>query len=121
MLTNRFGCDLNPKVLSESLGKLGGIPGPILGKPLFHELSGLLGDTRRIARSPPIQETLEASLFKAVEVASDARPGAPGVSGDGLHVVASVGEAQNLGTQAHFGFEVGRLLDLPQPNVFFVG
>ncbi len=35
--------------------------------------------------------------------------------------VASVGEAQNLGTQAHLGFGVGSLLDLPQSNVFFVG
>jgi hypothetical protein len=73
------GDDLHSKALRKSLGKLGGIPSAFLAKLAFHEGSGLLGDTWRIARSPPIEKTLEAPLFPAVEVATDARPAAPGV------------------------------------------
>jgi hypothetical protein len=112
VLADGLGRDLHSEALSKNLGQLGGVPSALLGELAFHKGSCLLGDPRRTARSRPIEETLQTLLFEAVEVTTNARSGAPGVSGDGLHVFAPVGEAQNLGTQTHFGFEVGSLLDL---------
>jgi hypothetical protein len=66
VLADGFGRDFHSKALPKSLGKLGGIPGAFLAELAFDEGSGLLGDTRRIPWSPPIEEALKASLFPAL-------------------------------------------------------
>lgn len=58
MLADGFGRDPHSKALSESesLGKLGGIPGAFLRELAFDEGSRVLGDERWVARSRPIEE-----------------------------------------------------------------
>src|SRR3954453_20247515 len=121
VLADGFGGDLYPEALRKSLGKLGGVPGALLGKLLPQESFRLLGYARRVARSRTVGQSLQAAPFPAVQIAPDTGLATPGVGGDGLHVGAPLGEAQNLGAQAHLGLEIGVLLDLSQSSVFFLG
>ncbi len=120
VLADGFGRDLYPETVPKSLSKLGGVPGALLGEFPFHEGSHFLGYARRVARSRPIGEARKATLLPAAEVAPDALRAAAGVGGDGPHVVAPMREAQHLGAQAHFGFEVRILLYLSESNVLFL-
>lgn len=79
MLADGFGSDLYPETPSESLEKLGSVPGTLLGEFAFYEGSHLLGYARRVARSRPIGKARKATLLPAVEIAPDALRAASGV------------------------------------------